>query len=77
MTMNVPVEQTVEKALYREDAVRGRSSLRGKPLRRSSDLTSLPPEELAKQHELENQHLQEWRGRLAELRTEHEDKSRN
>jgi hypothetical protein len=60
-------------ALSKEEAEYIFSRMRGKWSRRVEDRKLIPVEAVALQLELEDQHLQAWRDRLAELREKHKD----
>lgn len=75
MKLKTPSEEYIEKAkhLTREDAERILARIRGKLLRRLDDRKHIPLEAVALQLEIEDEQLQEWRERLAELRAKHKD----
>ena len=79
MKFKAPSEEYVEKAklLTREDAERLMARMRGKLMRRLEDRKLFPLEAVALQLELEDEQLQEWRERLAEIRAKHKDVDTN
>ncbi len=70
MKIKSPTEEYLEKAraLSKEDAERLLARMRGKLMRRVDDDKLNPLEAVAMQLALEDEHLEEWRRRLAELR---------
>ena len=76
MKSKTPSEQYLETAknLSREEAERVFSRMGGKLTRRIEDRKVIPLDAVALQLEREDQHLQEWRARLAELRAKHKEK---
>jgi len=75
MKLTKPSEEYLERArlLSREEAERLFSRMRGKLQRRFDDERLIPLEAIAIQLQLEDEHLQEWRDRLAELRANAEE----
>ena len=61
------------KRLSREEAERLFSRMRGKLLRRLDDRKLLPLDAIARQLKLEDEELNEWRAKLAEIRERHKE----